>query len=197
MSKWAMAANNLQKNYGHLTLRQLNMWQTTCVRCDFAHQLDQRGYGSLQPFLLFKTFASPQNSWCSSLFMDIHPPNRRNRSSKSMIFLNMFNVLKTASHPHLHNSQHFTILKCQSGLLDFCCAERFSHGIYSVFFQNGNWWWVPASPDFWIRPKCCRLPCFVLIHQSMGRWMFISTLHGKRRVLVTTWTASQTNITVS
>ena len=143
-----MAANNLQKNYGHLTLRQLNMWQSTCVRCDFAHQLDQRGYGSLQPFLLFKTLVSPQNSWCSSLFMDIHPPNRRNRSSKSMIFLNMFNVLKTASHPHLHNSQHFTVHPQMSvwtsGFL--VCWKVFT---WIMQWKNGNWWWncVPIGSD--------------------------------------------------
>ena len=183
-----MAANNLQKNYGHLTLRQLNMWQSTCVRCDFAHQLDQRGYGSLQPFLLFKIFVSPQNSWCSSLFMDIHPPNRRNRSSKSMIFLNMFNVLKTASHPHLHNSQHFTVHPQMSvwtsGLLE---------GFYMDIQCNGRMETdaETASP---LDLTVCRLPCFVLIHQSMGRWMFISTLHGKRRVLVTTCRNKQNRV---
>jgi len=154
-----MAANNLQKNYGHLTLRQLNMWQSTCVRCDFAHQLDQRGYGSLQPFLLFKIFVSPQNSWCSSLFMDIHPPNRRNRSSKSMIFLNMFNVLKTASHPHLHNSQHFTVHPQMSvwtsGFL--VCWKVFTW-IYSAMEE---WKLMLKLRPHWIRP-------FVASHVSFS-----------------------------
>ena len=99
-------------------------------------------------FFTFKTFVSPQNSWCSSLFMDIHPPNRRNRSSKSMIFLNMFNVLKTASHPHLHNSQHFTVHPQMSvwtsGFL--VCWKVFT---WIMQWKNGNWWWncVPIGSD--------------------------------------------------